>query len=67
MAIKKFINSKKFVEHCPECQSIKGLCNMWIPKIIEPGQISIAGHCQDCGYNFTMIFDLTFYEILDRE
>ncbi len=64
---KKFINSKKFVEQCPKCKSKKGLCNMWKPEIIEPQQISIAGHCQDCGYSFTMIFSLSLFEILDRK
>ena len=52
---------------CSECGSAKGPCNMTIPKIVEPRQISIAGHCQDCGYSFTRVFDITLFEEISRK
>ena len=66
MAKKKYINPSKFVDACPECKSKTGLCNMWKPEIFEPRQISISGHCQDCGYSFTMDFNLVLVELRDR-
>ena len=62
--------AKKYLrpdEPCESCGSTKGPCNMWQPKIIEPRQIAIAGHCQDCGYSFTRIFNLTLVESMERK
>ncbi len=60
---KKYLNARM---DCPECGSGSGVCNMWKPEIVEPSQISIAGHCKDCGYSFTVVFDIVEYEILPR-
>jgi len=60
---------KKYIrpdEPCPECGSKSGPCNMWKPEIVEPRWISLSGHCKDCGYSFTRIFDLTLVETIDR-
>ena len=60
---KKYLRSD---QECPECKSSRGPCNMHNPKIVEPRSISIEGHCQECGYSFTRIFELKFVEEMER-
>jgi hypothetical protein len=60
---KKYLRSD---EPCPQCKSDRGPCNMHKPEIVEPRQIAIAGHCQDCGYSFTRFYSLTLVETMDR-
>jgi hypothetical protein len=54
------------VFECPECHSITGPCNMKRPTLSDTGWIHIAGHCQDCGYSFTCVYELKLIEIYDR-
>jgi len=61
---KKYLRSD---DSCPACGSNRGPCNMCQPKIVEPNQISIAGHCQDCGYSFTRIFNLVLVDTIERK
>jgi len=61
--------AKKYLrpdEPCPYCGSKRGPCNMHKPTIVEPRQIAIDGHCQDCGHSFTRFFSLTFVEEIER-
>lgn len=57
--------------NCPDCNSETGPCNM-LNNLSRSnydettGFLSVAGHCQDCGYSFTRTFKLTLIETIDR-
>jgi len=52
---------------CPSCGSVDGPCNMVNPILDGETHIRLAGHCADCGYSFTRIYELHLLDTINRK